>query len=157
VPDVNKKLLIIGAAGAILLLGGGGAGAYFLLGKEKPAEEAEKKPEVPQIDTTPRKFVTVDNLSAPMPTAGARNDWVFFEVSLEVRTDDEKKSLVVMLPRLRDAFLREIYAKSVLKNDGSDQLDLDGVRNRFRKAANQVIGGEIVQDVLITKSMRSRV
>jgi flagellar protein FliL len=156
---VNKKLLIIGAAGAVLLLGGGGAGAYLLLAKDKPAEEqVEKKPEPPQIDTTPRKFVTVDNLSAPMPSSsGNRNDWVFFEVSLEVRTDDEKKSLVVMLPRLRDAFLREIYAKSVLKNDGSEQIDLDGVRTRFRKAANQAVGGDIVQDVLITKSMRSRV
>jgi flagellar FliL protein len=157
VAGVNKKLLIIGAAGAVLLLGGGGAGAYFFLMKPKPAEEqAEQKPP-PQVDTTPRRFVTVDNLSAPLGRSGQRHDWVFFEVSLEVRTDDDKKNLVIILPRLRDAFLREIYAKSVLKNDGSEQLDLDGVRARFIKAANTVVGAEIVHDVLITKSMRSRV
>jgi len=155
---VNKKLLIIGGAAAVLLLGGGGAGAYFMLLKEKPpAEEAEKKPEPPQVDQTPRRFVNVENLTAPLPGNGKHNDWIFFEISLEVRTDDDKKSLVVVMPRLRDAFLREIYARSVLKKDGTDQIDMDGVRERFRKVANQVVGGEIVHDVLITKTLRSRV
>jgi len=162
---VNKKVIIIAAA-AVLLLGGGGAGAFFFLG-QKPAEakaeddhgksagghgggHGEAKPET-------RRFVTVDNLNAPLAGSVNRNEWVFFEISLEVKNDDDKKTLVVKMPRLRDAFLREIYARTVLKQDGSGQVDIDGVRSRFLKAANQVAGSDVVLDVLVTKTFRTRV
>lgn len=163
---MNKKVIIIAAA-AVLLLGGGGAGAFFFLG-QKPAEakaeddhgkggggghgggHGDAKPET-------RRFVAIENLNAPLAGSANRNEWVFFEISLEVKNDDDKKTLVVNMPRLRDAFLREIYARTVLKTDGSGQVDIDGVRSRFRKAANQVAGGDIVLDVLVTKTFRTRV
>ena len=157
---MNKKLVIIGAS-LVLCLAGAGGGAYMFLNKapaEAPAGEhaaddghgAAQKQEV-------RRFVAVDNLNAPLTGSKNRNDWVFFEVSLEVRNDEDKKSLVVQMPRLRDAFLREIYARSVLKPDGSGQVDIDNVRSRFLKVANQVAGGDVVLDVLVTKTFRTRV
>lgn len=161
---MNKKVIIIAAA-AVLLLGGGGAGAFFFLG-QKPAEAKAEDDHGKgghggghgdAAKAEARRFVTVDNLNAPLAGSANRNEWVFFEISLEVKNDDDKKSLVVKMPRLRDAFLREIYARTVLKSDGSGQVDIDGVRSRFLKAANQVAGSDVVLDVLVTKTFRTRV
>jgi flagellar FliL protein len=144
---LSKKLLIFGALGVLLLAGGGGAAYFFLFAGKKEAEPAAAQPAAPPV------FVQLDPLSVPLPREGKPPLYHFVTLTLQT-TELDKPKLVEMMPRLRDAFLRDLNANSVGRNDGSGELDLDLLKRRILKLTEQVMGGPIATDVLIVRTAR---
>lgn len=144
---MSKKLLIIVVA-LVLLLAGGGGGAYFFLfaGKSEPEPEVTKAP-------SPPVFVQLDPLSVPLPRPGKPPLYHFVTLTLQT-TEEGKPRLVELMPRLRDAWLRDLNANPVGRNDGSGELDLELLKSRILKLTEQVMGGPVATEVLIVRTAR---
>ena len=62
--------------------------------------------------------------------------------------------LVAVMPRLRDAMLRELYRKPVVRNDGDGTINIDSVKTRMLAVAQGMLSAAKVQDVLIVKAIQ---
>lgn len=144
---MSKKLLIIIAA-VVLLLGGGGGAAYFFLfaGKHDP------EPEVANVPAPP-VFIPLDPLSVPLPRPEKPPLYHFVTLTLQT-TELGKPKLVEMMPRLRDAWLRDLNANPVGRRDEPTELDLDLLKTRILQLTEKVMGGPLATDVLIVRTAR---
>lgn len=143
---MSKKLLIIIVA-LVVLLGGGGAAAYFFLFASKPEPEAETKLPAPPV------FIPLDPLSVPLPRPDKPPLYHFVTLTLQT-TEANKPKLVEMMPRLRDAWLRDLNANPVGRRDEPTELDLDLLKTRILQMTEKVMGGPLATDVLIVRTAR---
>jgi flagellar FliL protein len=144
---LSKKLLIIVAAVVLLLAGGGGAAYFFLFGaKKEPEPEVAKAPPAPS-------FLQLEPLSVPLPRPGKPPLYHFVTLTLQT-TEEGKPKLIELMPRLRDAWLRDLTAHPVGRNDGSGELDLELLKSRILKLTEQVMGGPVATEVLIVRTAR---
>ena len=144
---MSKKLLIFGAFGVLLLAGGGGGAYFFLFAGKNEAEPAAATVPAPPV------FVQLDPLSVPLPREGRPPLYHFVTLSLQT-TELGKPKLVEMMPRLRDAWLRDLNANSVGRSDGSGELDLDLLKRRILQLTEKVMDGPVATDVLIVRTAR---
>ena len=144
---MSKKLLIFGVLGVLLLAGGGGAAYFFLFaGKSEPVPEVAAAPAVPV-------FVPLEPLSVPLPRPGKPPLYHFVTLTLQT-TEQGKPKLIEMMPRLRDAWLRDLNAHPVGRNDGSGELDLELLKSRILKLTEKVMEAPVATDVLIMRTAR---
>lgn len=140
---------------ALLLLGGGGTGAYFYF--KHPAEaatdatgkvkEAEKKDEK---EKTPSSFVQLDPLILPIIGKDGLTQTVSMVIVIETPTDETKKEVAYMAPRLKDAFIQDMYGaltKDTIMKDGVIQVG--ALKTRLHTIGVKVLGDEMVKDVLL--------
>lgn len=151
-----KKLLIIAGA-ALLLLGGGGAGLHFsgMLGTKAPVDQQaeEKKKEAERAAAAP-VFLQLEPLTAPVMEGNRLRQQIILTLSVEFASTDARDDLLRKLPRLRDAMLRDLFAESILRADGTGAIDLDELKARMLQVARGVVGGEQVRNILVVKAVR---
>lgn len=141
---------------AFLLLGGGGAGVYIYFqkpaqaavnanGEIVPAQKAaKKKPD------TPSKFVEMDPLVLPIVTRNGVTQVLSMVVVLEVPDEKAMKSAEHLAPRLKDAFIQDMYgalSHEAVMSDGL--LQVAPIKERLTRISNRVLGEDAVDDVLI--------
>jgi flagellar FliL protein len=153
------KLIII-AAVAVLLLGGGGAGAYFYF--KHPAEaatnatgevvKAEKEKEKKKHGGEEEKssFVQLDPLILPIIGKSGLTETVSMVIVIETPNDNTKKEISYMAPKLKDAFIQDMYGAltqdSIMK-DGVIQVG--ALKSRLHTIGIKVLGEDKVTDVLL--------
>lgn len=155
------RMMII-AVVALLVLGGGGAGAYYYF--QQPAEASsgeehtdaatgkdksdKKHAKAGEHETT--QFVELDPLILPILGNDGVNQTVSLVIALEVA--DEKAAAIVehMSPKLKDAYIQDMYGMlnqhAALKGG---VLQVSELKSRLNKISTDVLGEDVVHDVLL--------
>ncbi len=156
------KAIIIGVL-ALLILGGGGAGAYFYFknpanaavtsGEEEGghAKKAEKKSGHGEEGAALNvHFVELDALILPIVGKDGVSQVVSLVVALEVGDEAAAEEVKLMTPRLKDAFIRDLYGslnREAAMTGGVVQVG--AIKKRLTEISKKVLGEEVVQDVLL--------
>lgn len=152
------KKVIIGIVG-ILLLGGGAGGGYMFL--KKPAEaslteegKAEEKKHAKKKkgkDHAESEFVQLDPLILPIVDKSGLSQVVSIVVALEVKDKYDAELVTSMQPKIKDAFIQEMYG--VIHNPAGlhdGQVVKVGIlKKRLGRIGQKVLGEDVVQDVLL--------
>ncbi len=155
------KLAII-ALVAVLLLGGGAAGAYFYF--DKPAQasigpvdeaakaehEAKKEAAAEGAAAPAEQFVRLDALIFPIIDEKGVSQVVSIVVSLEVPDAEAAKEVERLSPRLRDAYIQDMYGMLNRKNSMENGvLSVAMIKERLNKMSLKVLGETKFNDVLL--------
>lgn len=156
------KMAVI-ALVAVVLLGGGAAGAYFYFAKpaeasagpmdeSKKAEHEAKKDAAKEGEATPvAQFVPLDALILPIIDDSGVTQTVTMLVSLEVEDEAAAKEVANLTPRIKDAFIQDMYGTLNRKNamNASGLIDVEQIKARLNKISLKVMGPGKVKDVLL--------
>lgn len=158
--------MIMIAVLALVVLGGGGAGAYFYF--QKPAEAAATEGDE-VADNHGKKdekhakakkkgghgadaieFVEMDPLILPIVNSEGLSQTVSLVIALEV-SDKESVDLVEkMTPKLKDAYIQDMYGMlSQHANLKGGVIQVGDIKSRLNKISAEVLGEDIVHDVLL--------
>jgi flagellar FliL protein len=152
------KKMIIGLVG-VLLLGGGAGGGYIYL--KKPAEAASTEHNTVDEKHAKKKkgghgeaaveFVRMDPLILPIVDRGGLSQIVSVVIALEVHDKEAADYVRNMQPRIKDAFIQEMYG--VIHNPAGMQngnvIKVGILKKRLGRVGKDVLGDDIVQDVLL--------
>ncbi len=142
---------------ALLVLGGGATGAYFYFngtsaeaaatqGEHEKAHESNKK----HADDSHVEFIELDPLILPIVDGSGVTQVVSLVVVLEVPDHEAALKVEKFKPRLKDAFIQDLYGtlhRSASK--GEELLPVSNVRARLNKASVRVLGEDTVNGVLL--------
>lgn len=144
----------------LLGIGGGGAAGFFL----KPAPElpegedqAAAPAEIQSADEkTTRNYIKVGRQTiVPVVEGGQTTALMLFELAIDVPSS-RAGDVHDMEPRLRDAFLRELFRMShtgAFLNNFTDDRIIEELRQSLTRAAREHLGND-VKEVLILDVMR---
>jgi len=142
-----KKIILLVLA--LMVLIGAGVGGYLLFGPKPEGEEkAEEAP--PPKPTGPPLFVPIGPMIVPVIGEKPVAQNILLVVSLEVYGDATREMVRQQSPRLVDAFLTALYGgiESGMVMDGQI-INVGMVKDKLMKAAEKVLGPDVVHDVLI--------
>lgn len=149
------RMLII-ALVALLVLGGGGAGVYFYFLQPAEASDGhEKEAEVAKddhvIDKSAFEFVELGPLVLPIVDGNGVSQTVSMVVALEVIDKYAAGKVEKYEPKLKDAFIQDMYGvlnRHAALKGGVIQVGV--IKQRLNKISDKVMGDEeTVQDVLL--------
>ncbi|MEQ9640882.1 MAG: hypothetical protein RIM84_12745 [Alphaproteobacteria bacterium] len=100
-------------------------------------------------------YIQIDSLTAPVIVRQRVRHHILLTLSLEVPSMSDKNQVARVMPRLRDAMLRDLYASPIVHTEDSGHLDMEGLRERMIAVARATIGTDMVKDILIVRAMRS--
>ncbi len=146
------KIVIILVA-ALLILGGGAAGAmYFLqVGPFAPPPVADgdqpKEPPSTMLDLDNTSFMDMDTLVIPVLGTGKSRSF-YLDIRIELASRD-RSAAALQKVRLHDAFLRDMFVFLPQHLKQRPTVDLNAVKGRLLILAQQILGVELVRDVLI--------
>lgn len=156
--------MIIIAVVALLVLGGGGAGAYFYFMKPAEAsagavaagevgkehEEAKKGGKEAKEEGPPHEFVELDPLLLPIMDNNGVNQVISLVVALEVEDAKTAEEVTKMTPKLKDAFIQEMYGRlnqyAALKGGA---VQVSDIKKHLNEISAKVMGEGVVKDVLL--------
>ena len=151
-----RLVLIIGVA--LLILGGGGAGAYFYFmhpaeasvgdtAEHKDASEAGKEH---GKEGEAAVFVEMDPLILPIVGARGATQTISLVIVLEVASEKDKETVKNLIPRLKDAYIQNMYGVLSRRNAMPDgMLQIAPLKERLNRISKQVLGEGVVNDVLL--------
>lgn len=155
------KLAVI-ALVAVLVLGGGAAGAYFYMNKPAeaapgPMDEAKKAEHEAKAEKAKEgeeaakaQFVNMDVLILPVIDETGVTQTITMSISLEVPDEATAKEVEHLSPRLKDAFIQDMYGTLSRKNAMKEGvLQVGMIKERLNKVSAKVLGEEKVKDVLL--------
>lgn len=99
-------------------------------------------------------YVRMDPVTAPVYRKNRVRYYIFLTINLLMSDAEAKAEAYKLMPKLRDAFLRELHGDSILREDGPKGLDLYGLKKRLMNQARKILGAKAVSDVLITNAIR---
>jgi flagellar FliL protein len=148
---------------ALMLLGAGGAGGYFYFqqtavasyGAEnldaRAAKEAEKQAaKKASAEAKNLRFVEMDPIILPIIDSTGVTQVVTLVISLEVIGEDNAEHATLMAPRLKDAYIQDMYG--VLNRKASMEggvIKVEELKERLNKISSKVLGDNKINDVLL--------
>lgn len=148
---------------AVLFLGAGGAGGYFYFqqsaeasfGPEDRQALADKKQRALDKRSAEEKaanlrFVELNPIVLPIIDDSGVTQVVTLVVSLEVDGDKNAKFAENLSPRLKDAFIQDMYG--VLNRKASmdgGMIKVDELKERLNRLSHKVLGENKINDVLL--------
>ncbi len=141
---------------ALVLLGGGGGGAYlYLTGSTAEAAPIEKEAGNHAKDESgghgeEYTYVELDPLILPIIDEYGLNQVVSLVVSLEILDPTMVEKVEKMQPRLKDAFIQDMYGvlnRQAALKDGVVQVAK--IKARLNKISKKVMGDDVIHDVLL--------
>jgi flagellar FliL protein len=148
---------------AILFLGIGGAGGYFYFeqsavasfGPEDKQALADKKQREIDKRTAKEKaenlrFVELNPIILPIIDESGVSQVVTLVVSLEVDGEENAKYAENLSPRLKDAFIQDMYG--VLNRKASmdgGMVKVEELKERLNRLSHKVLGEDKINDVLL--------
>jgi flagellar protein FliL len=152
------RIVVLGVL-AILVLGAGGAGAYFYFGKQAVAAIGDTPDHQEAKETQARKdghgsqggkFVELDPLVLPIIDERGVTQIVSIVVVIEVDSADKVKEVERLAPRLKDAYIQDMYGvlnKHAALKGGVVQVG--EIKERLNRISDRVLGEDIANDVLL--------
>ena len=154
-----KKIVL--ALVVLLLLGGGGAGAYFFFmqpaeasigetDEHQKAADVEEHAEDDGHSSDKFQYVEMDPLILPIIDSEGISQNLSLVIVLEVENTRNKEKVLDYQPRLKDAYIQELYG--VLNKQAALEggvLKVKVIKERLHTISNRVLGEDTVQDVLL--------
>lgn len=146
------KIVIILVA-ALLILGGGAAGVmYFMqIGPFEPPPLADGEqpvePSTTMLDLDNTSFMDMDTLVIPVLGTGKSRSF-YLDIRIELASRDRSEAALQKV-RLHDAFLRDMFVFLPQHLKQRPTVDLNAVKGRLLILSQQILGVELVRDVLI--------
>lgn len=150
-----KKIIIIVVV--ILLLAGGGAAAFFFLQQEETdtaaGEAGEPGQEQAAAEVEPEKtedpnYLDMENLAIPIIRNRRIEKHVILKVSLEMVDEDTLDDAKPYMPRLKDAFIKDLYDYYSYQSPGQ-KINTEAIKSRLKVAGDKVVGRGKIRKVLI--------
>lgn len=142
------KLIVIIVV-LVLVAGGGGAVYFFkdsLFGAEGTADVAAKAP----IQAVPDAiFVDLETLNIAVIHNRRVEKHVLLQVTLEVGNQETRARVAKALPRLKDAFIRDLYDYYAIQTPGRRGINVEAIKRRLKRTADEIVGDGAVTKVLI--------
>lgn len=129
------KWIVITVA-LVVFLGGGLAAVTWVLGNFEELSGAEVQ------EVLIKGFVPLDNIAFPVNSGTAVDHYVGVDLRLEIADTRRTAEVEAVLPRIRDAIIRDAHKGFPRRADGVDSIDLVRLKDRARVKANEVLGGE---------------
>ncbi len=143
-PTLNRSL----AAGAALL-------ALAVGGAATAVAESPAKPRTAAIGgEAGAAFIKLDPLQIAVTPDGRRFYQVLLAVSLEVPQAENQAVVEKLMPRLRDAYIRELYGRPVNRDGRWGPQELELVKRRLLAQSDRVLGPGVVSNVLVQQALR---
>lgn len=154
-----KKIIIIVVA--LLLLGGAGFAAFTFFGGKtavasidpkqasKDNEKAEHNKSKAEIDAMVT-FVKIDPLTLPVVNKTGVVQIVNISITLEVEDAEKAKDVERFAPRLKDAYIQDMYgalSSTTAMTDGV--VNVEVVKERLQAITEKIMGEDVVRDVLL--------
>lgn len=142
------KLIVIVVIVVVLLAGGGGAAYFFrdALFGEEGGQPAAKMP----IEKTPDiLFVDLETLNIAVIHNRRIEKHVVLQVSLEVVDEDARAIVSKSLPRIKDAFIKDMYDFYAYQTPGKGGVNVEVIKRRLKRTVDEVMKDNSVKDVLI--------
>ena len=132
---------------AVIMLAGGAFSALKALKMGPFAEEGEVAEEAPPPE--PPRVIDFDPLYLPIFRGDKVAATVQIQFRLETVGEENEARITKLLPRLNDAFLREMYVfiPALLKK--TNQIDPEIIKNKLHQVGNRVAGKGVIKGVLI--------
>jgi hypothetical protein len=111
----------------------------------EPPAEREAAEELP--------FVEVPGLSAPVVQEGKLRYFLYLNLKIVVGKQENLGLVESQVPRLRDSFILVLH-RGHLVEPGQDSVDLDGLVMRLRDVANQMLGEDLVDRVVVLQARK---
>lgn len=153
------RILVLGVVG-LLVLGGGGAGAYFFFAGQKAEASVGETPEHQEAKEAKKgekgepvkesSFVQLDPLILPVIDENGLTQTVSIVVALEVADDPTGMQVRKLSPRLKDAYIQDMYGimnKRAALQGGIVQVGM--IKERLNAITKRVLGEDMVKDVLL--------
>ncbi len=150
-----KKIIIIVVV--ILLLAGGGAAAFFFLQQNETstaageAGEAGQEQAAGEVDAKNKddpNYLDMENLAIPVIRNRRIEKHVILKVSLEMMDDDALEDSKPYMPRLKDAFIKDLYDYYSYQSPGQ-KINTEAIKIRLKVAGDKVVGQGKIRKVLI--------
>lgn len=141
-----KKLVI--AVAIMLMLAGATISVLKWLGIGPFGDPAE----VEATGTTPDEplhFVTMDVLVIPIFQGEKVAATVQIQLKLEAADVESASEIARLLPRLNDAFLRDLYGFIPRHLRKKERLDLALIKDRLQMVGDKVAGPGVIKSVLV--------
>ena len=141
---------------ALLVLGGGVAGGYFYFHHPANAAGGEGDDNVTDRQRADSRssvnhsFVELDPLMLPVINERGARQMVSIVVVIEVSDERKAASVERMAPRLKDAFIQDMYgilSHQAAMRDGVVQVGI--VKQRLNKVSRRIMGDDMIEDVLL--------
>jgi len=95
-------------------------------------------------------FIALKPLNVPVRRRNEITGFVALDVSLEVADDAARSRAQRLLPRVRDAFIRELFANPAVQRGTQGRIDYRRIRSVLLHRARQILGRETVLTIYIT-------
>ena len=145
------KIVILGVAVLLVLIGGAIAVMKALnmgpFADPAAMDGAAVPAAAPRLE--PPRFVDVPPLVIPVFSGGDVAAQIQINVKLETVGTDNERQINRLLPRLNDAFLRDLYAFIPRLLRESDRLNVFVLKKRMQLIADKVAGPGVIESVLI--------
>ncbi len=161
-----RLIIILGALMVLILLGG--AVTYMLVSGaedseeaveehvEEHAEEEEHHDDGGHGSSAPQpQYVKMEVLALPVVRGKAMSHYVNVEASLQSPDTQAGREIQSNLPHLRDAIIRDLYRNPLTAARGA-KVDDAVLKQRILAAARQIVGEDVVEDVLLINVIRTR-
>ena len=146
--------------GALLMLAGGGAGAYFYFmqeaeasapeGEEHEVAKKEEKKEEKGGHGGAFEYVELDPLILPIVDKNGVSQVVSMVIALEVDSPSTADRVKRMGPRLKDAYIQDLYGMlnehAALKGGA---IQVGYIKKRLNKISQEVVDSGDIHDVLL--------
>lgn len=132
----------------LVVLGGGGYVGWQQMGGSSSEAAGEGGGGSSFFDDEP-KFVELDLLTAPFVRGGKFVRYVVLVINLEVVNDDAVDEVRAVMPRLRDAFISDLHTLATMRNPEQKMINIKRIKSRLLISAQEVMGENIVRDVLV--------
>ncbi|WP_020398831.1 hypothetical protein [Kordiimonas gwangyangensis] len=150
----GKILLVLGLLGGLAV--GGGLGYYYSKssaeGQGAPKEEVKVAPKGPLID------IDFERIAVPIYAKTDNGQRFlgnyFIDIAVQVRGEKNQIAIKRAETQLQHAFVSAISRNDLMREDSPLELDVDKVGNLLKGKANEVLGGKIVEAVLVKNAMR---
>lgn len=154
--------MVLMALTVLALLGGGAGGAYFYFKNPAAAavgatEEHQAAKEAPAGGhggghgaKGGHEFVEIDPLILPIVDNQGVSQTVTLVVVIEVPGKGEAETVKYMQPRIKDAYIQELYGvlnKHAAMQGGVVQVGM--IKERLQKITQHVLGEDVAVDVLL--------
>ncbi|MDY0028355.1 MAG: flagellar basal body-associated FliL family protein [Pseudobdellovibrionaceae bacterium] len=155
---MKKSILMLVA---LMLLGGIGGGAYWFFGNQAQASVTEgdlakqTKKELTDKEKAEADakvaFVKMDPLTLPVVNEKGIVQIINISITLEAADAEAAKEIEKFFPRLKDAYIQDMYGslgrKGAMNAEGIVQVNR--IKERLSKITEKVIGSDKVRQVLL--------
>ena len=142
------KLIVIVVVVVVLLAGGGGA-AYFFRDALFGAGGEQAAAKLPISKSPDALFVDLETLNIAVIHNRRIEKHVVLQVALEVVDEDARVLVSKSLPRIKDAFIKDMYDFYAYQNPDASGVNVEAIKRRLKRTVDGVMKDGSVKNVLI--------